>query len=251
MRTMLTSMRVQKLNDPSSHQPTDSPSTSSSTKPRRSKADRASAIVPVRRSGSSSVLSSSKAGKRTAALDAQEGEDEGGKKRRKTEDEDELRAGGLRCDDDSGATDGKSGKKQGGFARPAGFEGVKKGDAAKGKGRARQGDLMDAEGSFKWAKKGEMREWDEGKGDSSEGEDEDLLDMSGDDTGTDEDEEDASEVEEMLVQASASKQDKQRQGKTRQERDKRRQEVERAVEREEARRQFGGAGGSKKANSRR
>ncbi|BGP01742.1 hypothetical protein NBRC10513v2_005380 [Rhodotorula toruloides] len=244
-------VEIEKLNDPSSHQPADSPSTSSS-KPRRSKADRAAAIVPVRRSGSSSVLSSSKAGKRTAALDAREGEGEGGKKRRKTEDEEELRAGGLRWDDGDEAG-GKSGKKQG-FARPAGFEGVKKGGVSKGKGRARQGDLMDAEGSFKWAKKGEMREWDEGKDDSSDEEDGELLDMSGDGTSSDEEEEeDASEVEEMLLQASAaaSKQDKQRQGKTRQERDKRRQEVERAVEREEARRQFGGAGGSKKAKSRR
>ncbi|BGP26169.1 hypothetical protein JCM10295v2_005112 [Rhodotorula toruloides] len=247
-------VEIEKLNDPSSHQPTaDSPSSSSASKPRRPKADRAAAIVPVRRSGSSSVLSSSKAGKRTAALD----EGEGGKKRRKTEDEEELRAGaggGLRCDNggDGEATAVKGLNAQGGFARPAGFEGVRKNAAAKGKGkgRAREGDLMDAEGSFKWAKRGEVREWDEGKGNTSDENDAELLEMSGEDSMDDDEEDDASEVEEMLLQAS--KQDEVRQPKTRQERDKRRQEVERAVEREEGRLQFGGAGGgSKKGKARR
>lgn len=221
---------LQKLNDPSSHQAppegTDSAQSKSGKRPK--KADRDAALVgSVRREAKNSStrggLSGSGAGKRAADLDRR-GEGAGGddatkKKRRKTDetgvmprwevDDDQVSTesggeGGAHAASTATARSSKSvspavGGNKAEFARPAGFEGVKKkmasnsiGPAAsksgsKGKNRSNAADLMDDQ-QYRWAKPGETREWDAGKssedesedeGDSSEGSDDEEEMVSG------------------------------------------------------------------------
>ncbi|GJN92787.1 hypothetical protein Rhopal_005825-T1 [Rhodotorula paludigena] len=199
-------VEIEKLNDPSSHQKPTSTSASGESKSalkKRLKAERDAAPVSVRRSGSSSVLSDAKAGKRVSQLDAQ-GEGSGGKRRRTGEfdapaGQGEMDAMRWEADDDQVAlTPAKSGGSGGAeapaqaqaasFARPSGFEGARKSKARAPKGKGKSG-LMDDD--YRWGKEGEMREWDEGKEDDSDeesaSEDEGLL-RDDDEADSDEDE---------------------------------------------------------------
>lgn len=232
-------VEIEKLNDPSSHQAApegtaDSSSSKKSTKTskRPKKADRDATLVESVRGGGknkSGSVSSSKVGKRTADLERRsaagaglEEEEDGAnkKKRRKT---DELNGVTARWElDDDGersiagaaaaaAAAAKSTTKKVAteFARPAGFDGVKKKQAkpaatdsrgqSKGKGR-----MMDDE-QYQWAKQGETREWDAGKS-SEEEEEETDSEPGSDDDGEEErmvssssDEEESSEEDEAVL----------------------------------------------------
>ncbi|GAA5977176.1 hypothetical protein JCM10908_004885 [Rhodotorula pacifica] len=230
-------IEIEKLNDPSSHQtpPEGSAADSSKSKSKRpKKSERDAALVgSVRetkpRRGSSSILSGPKAGKRTADLDrraALDGEDaravaeEGGKKKRRKTDENGVTPR-WEVDDNkvsfsrggSGGVAASAGQqtKKTEFARPAGFDGIKKhqgptsksaiatrnassSGGGKGKGRMNAADLMDDE-QYRWAKQGETREWDAGK--SSEDDSDGSSDKQSEESESDEDE------EEQMVSSSS------------------------------------------------
>ncbi|KAG0654417.1 hypothetical protein C6P46_001744 [Rhodotorula mucilaginosa] len=230
-------VEIEKLNDPSSHQaaPEGTADTSKlKTSKRPKKADRDAALVESVRGNknkSGSVSSSKAGGKRTADLDRRNaaggGEEDGAnkKKRRKT---DELNGVPARweldvVDDNDAASAPSVGRRspRGGdgdersvsstttttttakkataaeFARPAGFDGVRKKQAkpATGKGKGK-GRMMDDE-QYQWAKQGETREWDEGKSseetdsdsDSDDDEEERMVSSSSSEESSEEDEE--------------------------------------------------------------
>ncbi|GAA5985050.1 hypothetical protein JCM11641_000829 [Rhodosporidiobolus odoratus] len=222
-------VEIEKLNDPTSHQPKDSKDSSSSKESKsqlkkRQKAERDNAPLTVRRSAGGSSLSSAKVGKRTAALDAEREESGSAKKRRLAAvtaagdgEGGEMDPMRWEADDDHVSFSGssapkpkKEGKKvvppttsttkKGEFARPGGFEGAKKGGAGKGKGKGGMGD-------YQWGKQGDKREWDEGKNsdeedESSREEDEEDLTAAFDaaeSSGSETSDESGGEVEEMLM----------------------------------------------------
>ncbi|GAA5862757.1 hypothetical protein JCM1840_002663 [Sporobolomyces johnsonii] len=251
-------IEIEKLNDPTAH-PTPDPAASkskdkdpkSALNKKRRKAERDAATVSssIRRraSGSSSALvSGNKAGKRAAELERER--DAAGSKRRKSDeggdgeamdpirwevDDDEVSFSGSPAAGAASKGDGsKSAKQQRAeFAKPAGYEGAKKGKG-KGKGKGVMGD-------YGWGKQGETREWDEGKEDDSESESEaeegEFEEGSSSDGSED--------IEEMLMPVKT----KGRNGKGG------RREVEREVQRSEQR--FTGEGsrgaGGKKGTKRR
>ncbi|BGP18177.1 hypothetical protein JCM10213_009020 [Rhodosporidiobolus nylandii] len=232
-------IEIEKLNDPSSHQPAE-PSEkekekkgeSKSQLKKRLKAEKDAAPVSVRRSGGGgggSTLSSAKTGKRTAALDRDREEESGSAKKRRVKLEQEEEDAGMDSmrweagDDEvsftapsfaaAAAAKGKKPKKvvvkpepyASGYAKPAGFDGAKKGGgdkkAVKGKGK---GGVM---GEYDWGKQGDTRAWDEGKSaggsDSDEEEFDEALARAFDEQEDSEEEdsdESGSEVEEMLLQ---------------------------------------------------
>ncbi|GAA6030220.1 hypothetical protein JCM8097_008994 [Rhodosporidiobolus ruineniae] len=237
-------IEIEKLNDPSSHpEPEkDGPGETNHQRKKRLQKERDAAPVAVRRSAGGSSLSSAKTGKRTAALERERDEEReresGSAKKRRL-----AAAGGAggrgevdpirwEADDDEVSFSSKPRKASkplpptGGssssftstlpaaFARPAGFDGAKKGASVAAKGKKGKGVM----GDYQWAKKGEVREWDEGKepdsededalSDSDEDDDEDmtaLFDAAEEELGVDEDddEESADEVEARLGKGKA------------------------------------------------
>jgi len=193
----------------------------------------------VRRStNGGSTLSSAKAGKRTAALEAErrgvrgaaaadEEASADGTKRRRTGDlelpqwdggEDEVALGG-----------GGGGAGKGAFARPAGFEGARA--KGKGKGRAAGDALLREDGeAHRWGKRGETRAWDEDKAGDSSGSDVDVEGMSDFGGMSGEDDSDDSVVEEEVAPPV-------KKGKA-----QKKHEVERAFERSEEGRSAKAAG---------
>lgn len=93
--------------------------------------------------------------------------------------------------------------EQGGFAKPAGFEGAVKGGKKQGKGKQVYGQRSE-ETEPVWGKRGEAREWDEGK--ESEPSEEDDDDHGVFDVEESSSEEDSDEdVEQLLMRKSAGK----------------------------------------------
>lgn len=188
-------VEIEKLNDPSSHQ--DLPAGAAAEKgesksqmKKRLKEEKERETVNVRGGGgkgkgAASTLSSAKTGKRTAQLD-QERVTGSAKKRRLAaeggagvaEGREGMDAMRWEADDDVVAFSSSKPKKQrelndaekaaltrkNEFARPAGFDGAKKGGKKDGKGKGVMGD-------YKWGKKGEEREWDAGKESSASSDD--------------------------------------------------------------------------------
>jgi hypothetical protein len=117
-------------------------------------------------------------------------------------DADEVKVGGG----SSAPASKKVKTEQGGFAKPAGFEGAAKVGKKKGKGKQVYGQKSQ-EPEPVWGKRGEAREWDEGKESEQSDEDDDDHGVFDVEEESEESEDSDEDVEEMLMSRSSGRKD--------------------------------------------